>query len=132
MIALALGLFAALTWGIHDLLVRLVSQRMETLPALFVVLSAGTLIMARISVTFGAWADMTGLAYGIAAGSGLAFAIAGYALYRAFEIGPVRIVAPTVGAFPAISVLFAWLGGSSITALQGVAVLAIIAGTATP
>lgn len=128
MSALGLGLLAALAWGVHDLCVRYVSQRAGILPALATVLAVGALLVLPIAIWLGNWPAMTQTAYGFAALSGAAFAMAGYGLYRAFEIGPVRLVAPVIGAYPILSLAAASLDGEPVQAAQWAAVLFVILG----
>jgi len=127
MLSLLFGLIAALCWGLHDFLVRKVSQHGTAAPLLFVVMTAGALALAPLSVLTG-WQDMTPRATLIAMASGVSFAGASLGLFRAFAIGPVRLVAPICGAFPMVTMGLALLQGRSIPALEWIAVLAVIAG----
>jgi drug/metabolite transporter (DMT)-like permease len=129
MLSLLFGLIAALAWGLHDFLVRKVTQHGTAAPLLFVVMAAGALALAPLSILTG-WQDMTPRAALIAMASGISFAGASLGLFRAFAIGPVRLVAPICGAFPMVTMGLALLQGRSITALEWIAVLAVIAGIA--
>lgn len=126
--ALALGLLAALAWGVHDLCVRYVSQRTSTLSALASVLAIGAMLVLPVAVWHGDWQAMTATAYGYAALSGLLFGLAGFGLYKAFEIGPVRLVAPVVGAYPVLTLVFAGVAGATVTGAHWLAALAVISG----
>lgn len=130
MASLVFGLIAALCWGIHDICVRYVSQRGGTLPALTMVLIIGTLIMTPFTLLTGDWADMTSRAVVLAVASGAAFTLAYVGLYNAFAIGPVRLVAPIIGAYPVLSVGWAALSGQTVPADQWLAVGAVITGVA--
>ena len=130
MSALGLGLLAAFAWGVHDLCVRYVSQRTGILPALVTVLGVGAIIVLPIAAWLGNWGDMSGPAYGYSVLSGVTFAGAGYGLYKAFEIGPVRLVAPVIGAFPVLSLAAAGLDGEPVLATQWLAASAVIVGIA--
>ncbi len=130
MASLIFGLIAALCWGIHDICVRYVSQRGGILPALTTVLIIGTLVMAPATFFAGNWADMTGRATALAAASGVTFTLAYVGLYNAFAIGPVRLVAPIIGAYPVLSVGWAALSGQPVPADQWLAVGAVITGVA--
>jgi len=61
-------------------------------------------------------------------GAGVAFVIATFGLYAAFQRGPVRLVAPLIAAYPILSVAWAQWSGGSVTLLQWVAVLVIVIG----
>ncbi|MFD0860205.1 EamA family transporter [Roseovarius aquimarinus] len=130
MASLAFGLVAALCWGIHDICVRYVSQRGGILPALTTVLAIGTIVMAPAAIFMGDWGAMSSKAMALSVASGLAFTLAYLGLYKAFEIGPVRLVAPIIGAYPVLSVGWAAMAGQEVGADQWLAVGAVIAGVA--
>ncbi|WP_298291920.1 DMT family transporter [uncultured Litoreibacter sp.] len=125
--SLTLGLIAALCWGFHDICVRYVSQRTGILPAFLTVLVVGCLLVVPLAVfAEGLWPKGNGVWWSLA--SGLMFGLAGSAHYKAFSIGPVRLVAPIIGAYPALSVGWAVLNGEPITLFQWLAVFMIIGG----
>ncbi len=128
--SLVFGLVAALCWGIHDICVRYVSQRGGILPALTTVVVVGTIITAPIALFVGDWSAMGLRATGLGVASGVAFTLAYVGLYKAFEIGPVRLVAPIIGAYPVLSVGWAALSGQPVSWDQWLAVAAVIAGVA--
>ena len=116
MSALSLGLFAALAWAVHDLCLRYVSQRAGVLPALAVVLLTGALLVFPVAAWGGAWQGMSGATLAAAVFSGLAFAAACVGLYKAFQIGPVGLVAPVIGAYPVLSLALAGIEGDPVRA----------------
>lgn len=128
MTALLLGLVAALAWGVHDICVRYVSQRIGILPALCTVLASGAVMLVPLTLLYGEWSGMSVAAYGLSAASGLVFAGASIGLYKAFGIGPVRLVAPIIGAYPILSLGWSALGGAPVGGNQWLAVLVVIAG----
>lgn len=122
------GLLAAACWGIHDLCVRVISQRAEILASMFVVLASGSVFI--IGAAF-IWGDVTNInlrATNFALASGAMFAIAGYGLYRAFALGPVKLVAPLIASYPILSLAIAALTGQPVTLYQWAAVIVIVAG----
>ncbi len=123
-----LGLAAALAWGVHDLCVRFAAPGRPVLPLLAIVLAAGLVPVAALSVTLGSpWAlDWPGTL--LAVGAGLGFFVAGYGLYRAFAIGPVALVAPIVGAYPILTLLSATLSGRAPALAELIAVAVIVGG----
>ena len=127
MISLGLGLVAALAWGIHDVCVRYVSQRTGIVAALLTVLVLGSFLAVPVALVFSD-AQMTTDNIVRAVVAGVAFAVAGLALYHAFSIGPVRLVAPIIGAYPILSVGWAAINGASVDVFQWIAVLLVIAG----
>jgi drug/metabolite transporter (DMT)-like permease len=130
MLALGFGLTAALIWAVHDLLARKVTQGAALLPILIVVLGAGSAVLAPITLVFGDWSAMTSLAVVLSVAYGLAYALAGGALYKAFSVAPVRLVSPVIGAYPMLSLIFAGAQGRTITGADWLAVLAIVTGIA--
>lgn len=128
MSALGLGLIAALSWSIHDILVRQVSQRAPLMASLLVVLIAGSLFQLIYMGATGAFEPVALKPALIAALSGVFFVIAGAALYAAFQRGPVRLVAPIVASYPILSIAWASFTGASVSVLQWGAVLAVILG----
>ena len=107
MLALGLGLTAALIWAVHDLLARKLSQGAALLPIVLVVLGAGTLALIGPVMVLGDWSALSGAALRLALAAGLAFALAIGTLYRAFSIAPARIVSPIIGAYPMLSLAIA-------------------------
>ena len=130
MSALTFGIIAAICWGIHDVCVRYLSQRMNIFIALFLVVLIGTILLAPIMIMLGTGTLPNTQALSLSAASGIAFAGAGIALYKAFSMGPVWLVAPIIGAYPILSMIWATMGGAEPTTLHWVAVIAVIAGIA--
>lgn len=128
MFALALGLVAALAWGIHDICIRYVGRQVGIYRALFLVLTFGTVFLAVVSLTGIVTSHLAPAAMGLAMISGAFFLAGGIGLYRAFAIGPIRLVAPLIAAYPIISMAIAAVLGAPVSALQWAAVLVIITG----
>ncbi|MGB0797928.1 MAG: EamA family transporter [Planktomarina sp.] len=128
--SLSLGLVAAICWGVHDICVRYVSQRVGIYPSILTVLIVGSIVLAPICISWGDWAAVTGLGLAYASASGATFTLAGIALYKAFAIGPVRLVAPIIGSYPILSVGLVYLSGGTVHLTQGLAVLVIVCGIA--
>lgn len=126
LISLALGLFAALCWGVHDLLVRVLVSPANLFSALLTVLLLGTMLQMPVSVLAMQSQPIPMEALAFTMLSGVLYAFAGIALYKAFIIGPVRTVAPIIGAYPLLSVLYASLAGDPLTAQQILAVVVVI------
>lgn len=130
MASVLFGITAALCWGIHDVCVRFASARAGIALAFLAVLGAGLVGLFPVVVLYGSPGALTSDSIAFAAIAGAAYAAAGYALYRAFDIGPVRLVAPVIGSYPALSVLWAALQGNAPTFGQILATAAIILGVA--
>jgi drug/metabolite transporter (DMT)-like permease len=130
MLSLTLGLCAALAWGVHDICVRYVSQRGGIMPALTSVLLIGSLFMVPVALYFGGWEDMTPRAFQLSALSGFFYLFGCIGLYSAFAIGPVRLVAPILGAYPILSIGWSVMQGQVVSVDQWLAVGAVIVGVA--
>ncbi|MBL4813218.1 MAG: DMT family transporter [Rhodobacteraceae bacterium] len=132
MSALLLGCIAALAWGIHDVLVRVIAPRCVLYPALLSVLIFGALFQIASIMVSGKPPQMLNSfplqAAALAVVSGAGFVVASLALYKAFFIGPVRLVAPIIASYPILSVGWAVLSGGSVSLIQWGAVMAVIAG----
>ena len=127
MLSLALGLVAALAWGVHDFCVRYIAQHGGILPLLATVLVAGTIILTPISLTLGDWSAMTQAGFGYSILGGIVYLLGCIGLYNAFAIGPVRLVAPIIGAYPILSITWAGISGQTVPWDQWLAVGAVIA-----
>ena len=130
MLALGIGLTAAMIWAVHDLLARKVSQGAALLPIIATILAAGCIVLAPVALILGDWSAMTPASVAIAVVYGLTYAVAGGALYRAFSVAPVRLVSPVIGAYPMLSLAIASAQGQAITPADWLAVLAICTGIA--
>ena len=128
--SLLYGLIAALAWGLHDFCVRHLSQRLPAATMLLAGLTAGSLVLTGLLLATGATVPVSGRVALFALASGGCYALACIGLYKAFAIGPVRLVAPICGAYPVLSFALAALSGQPITPGQWLAALAVIAGIA--
>lgn len=130
MSALSLGLIAALCWGFHDICIRFLSQKIPLTACLFVVLVTGLIFHAGLTVSTDTLQAVPAHAVWLSLGAGVFLIVASAGLYLAFQRGPVRLVAPLIAGYPILSVAIAAFAGSTITALQLGAVLAIVIGVA--
>lgn len=123
---LFLGLVAAFCWGLHDIAIRYLSKTVPLLGALLVVLLTALAFQSGVILVNGATMLPSGAALWLSVGAGVAFLVASLGLYFAFERGPVRLVSPIIGAYPILSLAYAVLDGSRVTADQIAAVLVIV------
>lgn len=126
--AIALGLLAAVCWGLHDIAIRYLSRTVPLLGALLVVLITGLVFQSFVLASDGDLRLPKGPALWLSVGSGAAFLVASLGLYFAFARGPVRLVSPIIGAYPIASIAFAAATGTAISGGQIAAVLLIVAG----
>lgn len=130
MIALSLGLVAALCWGLHDFTIRRVGGKADVAAMFALVTVFGLLPLIPIAFFIGGWEAIGIQQLLLALAAGVGTVSANIALYRAFTIGPVSLVAPICGAYPVLSVLFAIARGEQAGAQEWLAVLAVVAGVA--
>lgn len=130
MIALLFGMTAALAWGLHDFCVRFATAKVSPALAFLVVLLVGFALISPFALFYADWSQVTGRTWSYSVLAGAAYALGGFALYRAFDIGPVRLVAPVTGSYPILIVLFRTLGGQLPTLGDLCAVLLIVTGVA--
>ena len=128
--SLFLGMTAALLWGLHDFSVRRVSSAANAGALYLLVLGFGVLWILPFALAAPGWSELTKGLVGFTALAGLIYAFGVYALYRAFAIGPVRLVAPICGAYPLLSVGLAMAQGQEIKVLVWLAATAVVAGVA--
>jgi len=126
--AIALGLLAAVCWGLHDISIRYLSRTVPLIGALLFVLAVGLLFQVTVLATIDVLRLPQGDAFWMSIGSGVAFLIASLGLYYAFERGPVRLVSPIIGAYPILSIALAAMSGARIGLDQVTAVLMIVLG----
>ena len=123
-----LGVIAALSWGTHDFAARFPSGRIGATHAVF-----------GVSVAALGWLSLWLLAAGSApalqlphlwlpALTGVCFALATVWLFAALTAGPIAVVAPIVGAYPTYAVAFAFVMGTRPTAMDWLAILAVVLG----
>lgn len=130
MLSLLLGLTAALAWGIHDICVRYVSQRGGILPSLATVMLIGSFVLVPITGNLGDWSAMTQAGFSYSVVGGAVYLLGCIGLYKAFSIGPVRLVAPVIGAYPILSIAWAGLSGQPVSLGQWLAVGCVVLGVA--
>jgi len=116
----ALGIGAALAWGLVDVGVVLLSRRASALNVTLAVHGSGLVLLLLLAVvvrepltlTAGQWAAVVAL--GPVAG------LAYWAFYRALGLGPVAVVSPILSANGAVVVLLAVIVlGEDLTMRQG-------------
>ena len=117
-----LGLLTALSWGSGDFIARLATHRIGALCSLLYMQLVGFLLLS-LSLPWlgglGHLGDGSGWqpwAWGAAAG--IFNVYSSFALYRAFEIGKMAVVAPLSASYPALTLLISWLGGERLPTIR--------------
>jgi drug/metabolite transporter (DMT)-like permease len=129
MSAVLLGLMAAFSWSIHDLMVRKFAPSLGAFRLAFTIMLMGAALLVGIVLWRGQiWAGGTqGITYALLLGVAYACAVGG--LYKGFSLAPVSIVGPLTAGYPALVVLWGMMFGLEPTAAQWIAIGIILAGT---
>lgn len=128
MLAVMLGVFAALCWSVHDLIARGMSARIGAFRmAALVMISGGILLSAYVLYDGRIWqASREGLISGFLLGLTYGFAVGG--LFKAFSLGPISLVGPLTAGYPVLVVLWGVTNGLEPTPLQWACVAATFLG----
>lgn len=129
-----LGLLTAIGWGGADFTARFSAHRVGALRTMLYMQSVGFLLLTISMHWLGGWghlADGSGWppwGWGFLAGT--INACATLALYRAFEVGKMAIVAPLSASYPALTLFLSWLTGDHLSSARVVGILFILCGVA--
>jgi drug/metabolite transporter (DMT)-like permease len=127
-----LGLLTALTWGGGDFIARFATHRIGALRSMLYMQLIGFLFLSIALLWLGGLGhlgDGSGWqpwAWGALAG--FINAIATLALYRAFEIGKMAVVAPLSASYPALTLLMSWLGGDHLASVRAFGIILTLLG----
>jgi drug/metabolite transporter (DMT)-like permease len=117
-----LGLLTALTWGGADFIARFATHRIGALRSMLYMQLIGFLLLSSLLPVLGGWghlADGSGWQpWGWGFLAGFFNAISCLALYRAFEIGKMAVVAPLSASYPALTLVLSWLTGDRLSAVR--------------
>jgi drug/metabolite transporter (DMT)-like permease len=127
-----LGVATAISWGTSDFIARFALRTTGVVRALFGVQVWGALLLTILLFFARDWGhlfDGSGWppwAWGIAAGSINTGAM--LALYRAFSVGKMAVVAPISAGYPALTVLLSAFSGERFPFCRAMGILAALAG----
>jgi drug/metabolite transporter (DMT)-like permease len=128
----ALGLATAASWGTADFFARFATRAAGTPRALLGMQAWGALFVTLLlffARDFGHLFDGSGWhpwAWGALAGVVNTGAM--FALYRAFEIGKMAVVAPISASYPALTVVLSMLSGEKLSLYRAAGILFALAG----
>ena len=117
-----LGLLTALTWGGADFIARFATHRIGALRSMLYMQLIGFLLLSSLLPWLGGWGHLADgsawqpWAWGVLAG--FLNAVSGLALYRAFEIGKMSVVAPLSASYPALTLLLSWMTGDRLSVVR--------------
>jgi drug/metabolite transporter (DMT)-like permease len=127
LLAFAISLASALSWGISDFLGGLTSRRVPVLGVLAVSQPAGLVLIAVMIVIFGA-DPISADKFAIAALAGAASLGGLWAFYAAMAMGTVSVVAPIASLGVIVPVAVGLARGDSPAAIQLIGLVPAIAG----
>jgi drug/metabolite transporter (DMT)-like permease len=128
MISVFLGLVAAFSWSIHDLLARRFAADQGPFRMSFWIMLAGAALLSGPVLWRGQIFVGESQAIILALAMGLVYAFALGSLLLAFSLAPVSIVGPLTAGYPALVVVWGLLHGNVPSPLQWFAVALILAG----
>lgn len=126
--AALLGLIAALSWGLHDFLARFPSRAVGAVTTVFAVTVAGLVVLSVWLAIDGGTIEIVWPSLWLVAVTGIVFAAATLTLFSALALGPISIVAPLAGSYPALAMIFAVAQGTQPSLTQWAAIGAVMVG----
>jgi drug/metabolite transporter (DMT)-like permease len=129
-----LGLLTALTWGGADFIARFSTHRIGALRSMLYMQMTGFVLLSFFLPSLGGWghlADGSGWqpwAWGFLVGCFNAMSC--LALYRAFEIGKMAVVAPLSASYPALTLVLSWMTGDRLSGVRIAGIFCTLAGVA--
>ncbi len=125
-----LGLAAAICWGVADFCARFAARRIGAFRTLFFMQLVG---FAAITAYLESTASLSPSTAGwrpwvFAAIAGVLSTVGSLALYYAFRIGVMSIVAPISSSYPAITVVLAFFSGERLSPHRAAGLVVIIIG----
>ncbi|MDX1431785.1 MAG: DMT family transporter [Gammaproteobacteria bacterium] len=125
------GGLTALGWGTADFVARFTGTALGHVTALFAMLGTSAAVMSAIVWWLGIELPAPGPAWWPILLMGLGLMLATMLLYQGLVRGPVTVVAPIVGSFPAFNLALALVLGARPALLEWLAMLAVMAGVIT-
>ena len=122
------GLLTAFGWGGADFIARFVGRALGHHVALLGMLLVGSLLLPLIAWQTGTTWVWTWDGWWLLLLTGVGIMVATLLLYWGLARGPVTIVAPIVGSYPALNVAFEVTLGARLSALQWAAMAAVLIG----
>jgi drug/metabolite transporter (DMT)-like permease len=127
---IALGLGAALSWGLADYFAAVASRRIGALRVVLGFHLVALIPLTALALATDALAHVSVGELAVLAGVGAVGWLSYLAFYGALAIGPISVLSPIVSGYAAVTALLAvGFAGSRLSALQSVAVAITIGGT---
>jgi drug/metabolite transporter (DMT)-like permease len=122
------GVIAAVAWGSADFIARFTGGALGHVNALFGMLVASAVVLAGVVLVAGLPIADLGAGWWLLLLTGAGLTLATLLLYQGLVRGPVTIVAPIAGTFPAFNILLALALGLRPSALEWAAMAAVMVG----
>jgi drug/metabolite transporter (DMT)-like permease len=100
-----LGLVAALSWGVYDFLSRFPSRAVGPIPTVLAVTISGLVVLSAWVLIGGDGITIVWPKLWLVAIADIFFALATLSLFAAFALGPMTVVAPVAGSYPALAMI---------------------------
>jgi drug/metabolite transporter (DMT)-like permease len=128
MTAVLLGIAAALSWGLADFAARFTGRAVGPVVATLAMLTTSAAALGLFILWHGAAIDWRWASLPLPALSGLGIAAATLLLYYGLATGPLTVVSPIAGSYPALVVGFEVLAGLRPSPIQWLAMAATLLG----
>lgn len=128
MLALLIGLFAALCWSFHDLVARILASAIGPYRMAMATLLVGSVLLSIFVLWTSDIAHASSATLMLVVALGVVYGVAVSSLFMAFSLAPVAIVGPFTAGYPALVVLWGIYNGALPTPLQFLAIIAILMG----
>lgn len=128
MLAIGLGLFAGVSWSVHDLLARKFANSVGSYRMAVCTMLAGAILLGGYVLWSSQLWHASSETLGLVLLLGVIYGIAVSSLFKAFSLAPVSIVGPFTAGYPALIVLWGLITGLAPSLLQWLAVVLILAG----
>ena len=122
------GAVTAVSWGSADFIARFTGRAMGAMAALF-----GMLLISGVALTLLVWREIGDIAWDPVGGplvlvTGIGITAATLLMYWGLARGPVTVVAPITGSYPAFALVLAFGLGARPSPLQWLAMAVVMAG----
>jgi drug/metabolite transporter (DMT)-like permease len=128
--AVLFGIATAICWGCADFLARFTGRAVGPDVALAGMLVASAILLTLLALLASAPLIEALAEWPLILATGLAVMAATLLLYAGLTRGPIGMVAPIAGAYPAFNVLIGLAAGVVPTGAQWIAILSVMAGVA--
>ena len=122
------GGLTALGWGGADFIARFTGRALGHVTALFGMLIASAVVLTVLVWYWGLRFDAGAVGWSLSMIYGVFLLFATLLLYNGLARGPVTVVAPIVGSFPAFNLVIALLLGTRPSATQWASALLVVTG----